>query len=298
MDGNSMGLVKLNNNKEKNINQKGHRQLSFTALFSDGKNIFPLYNDPDENHSGSITISGNELEIGVSDFSYVNPENEEIEYIVEGLQKRWKRIPAYERIHLENLKGGENRLLVRRPGEPDSEISLEINVKSNRALIILFSILGLILSGSALFLFYRKKSYKKLSEENEQDKEKKRYISSRISEDDCRALYENIEKIMAEKKPYLNSEFKIQDLANMVGSSSFALSYLFNQYLKIGYLNYINGFRVEEFKKIVAEEGTSKYTLTGIALKCGFSSRASFFRHFKSSTGLTPSQYIKETQKD
>ncbi len=37
----------------------------------------------------------------------------------------------------------------------------------------------------------------------------------------------------------------------------------------------------------------SKYTLTALAAKCGFSSRASFFRHFKANTGITPAEFLK-----
>jgi AraC-like DNA-binding protein len=33
--------------------------------------------------------------------------------------------------------------------------------------------------------------------------------------------------------------------------------------------------------------------LTALAELCGFSSRASFFRSFKKSTGVTPNEYIR-----
>jgi AraC-like DNA-binding protein len=50
---------------------------------------------------------------------------------------------------------------------------------------------------------------------------------------------------------------------------------------------------VDQFKKMVEDNDYSRYTLTALAELCGFSSRASFFRSFKKSTGVTPNEYIR-----
>ena len=63
--------------------------------------------------------------------------------------------------------------------------------------------------------------------------------------------------------------------------------------MKKSYYDYVNAYRVNEFKRLVAEEDLSKYTLTAMSKMCGFSSRSSFFRHFKNITGMTPAEYIK-----
>ena len=69
--------------------------------------------------------------------------------------------------------------------------------------------------------------------------------------------------------------------------------YKFNQYLNQSYYDFINEYRVTQFKKMVADSQYSRYTLTALAELCGFSSRASFFRSFKKSTGVTPNEYIR-----
>lgn len=86
---------------------------------------------------------------------------------------------------------------------------------------------------------------------------------------------------------------KIADLADVAKTSSHALSYVFNQYLQKSYYDYINEFRVEEFKTAIQNDKYSKYTLEALSEHCGFSSRASFFRSFKKVTGITPNEYIK-----
>ena len=92
----------------------------------------------------------------------------------------------------------------------------------------------------------------------------------------------------------------IPDLASIIGVPSYTLSYLFNQYLKRNYYDYINDYRIAEFKSLVSKGEHTRYTLNALMELCGFSSRTSFFRYFKKVNGITPSEYIKsleDTQK-
>jgi len=84
----------------------------------------------------------------------------------------------------------------------------------------------------------------------------------------------------------------------MLGRSAHTLSYLFNQHLNRNYYDYINDYRIEEFKRLINEDEYSKYTLSALAELCGFSSRASFFRYFKKATGITPNEYIRSIGKN
>lgn len=86
---------------------------------------------------------------------------------------------------------------------------------------------------------------------------------------------------MHKEKPYTNPNLKIADLVASIGTSSHTLSYLFNQYLNRNYYDYINDYRIAEFKRLVEKDEYAKYTLSALAELCGFSSRASFFRYFK-----------------
>ena len=83
------------------------------------------------------------------------------------------------------------------------------------------------------------------------------------------------------------------ELAAALHTSSHSLSCLLNQYLNQSYYDFINEYRVAQFKKMVEDNDYSRYTLTALAELCGFSSRASFFRSFKKSTGVTPNEYIR-----
>jgi YesN/AraC family two-component response regulator len=67
--------------------------------------------------------------------------------------------------------------------------------------------------------------------------------------------------------------------------------------MNVTFYDYINRFRVDEFKKIVTKQGVDSLTLFALAEKAGFSSRASFFRYFKEIEGISPGEYIKKLPK-
>lgn len=125
-----------------------------------------------------------------------------------------------------------------------------------------------------------------------------KYKTNKISSEECKHLTEKLETLMLREKPYTNPELKIADLATMLGRSAHTLSYLFNQHLNRNYYDYINDYRIEEFKRLINEDEYSKYTLSALAELCGFSSRASFFRYFKKATGITPNEYIRSIGKN
>ena len=67
-----------------------------------------------------------------------------------------------------------------------------------------------------------------------------------------------------------------------IGTSSHTLSYLFNQYLNRNYYDYINDYRIAEFKRLVEKDEYAKYTLSafGRVVRIQFTGFFSF-RYFK-----------------
>ena len=120
-----------------------------------------------------------------------------------------------------------------------------------------------------------------------------KYKTNRLTEEECKELHKKLVAYVEKEKPYINPDLKMGDLASALDTSSHSLSYLLNQYLNQSYYDFINEYRVTQFKKMVADSQYSRYTLTALAELCGFSSRASFFRSFKKSTGVTPNEYIR-----
>ena len=125
-----------------------------------------------------------------------------------------------------------------------------------------------------------------------------KYKFSKITEEECENLGKMIHDYFEKEKPYTRTDLKLVDLAQALNCSSHTLSFIFNQYLTINYYDFINEYRIKEFKRLVSGSESSKYTLSALAEQCGFSSRASFFRSFKKLTGITPNEYIRSIGKN
>ena len=124
-----------------------------------------------------------------------------------------------------------------------------------------------------------------------------KYRTVSVSAEECKRLACRLERVMREERPYMQPDLKVADLAARLDISAHTLSYLFSQHLQRNYYDYINDFRIEEFKRLVDTDEQGKYTLTALSERCGFSSRASFFRYFKRVTGITPNDYVKQLGK-
>ena len=135
--------------------------------------------------------------------------------------------------------------------------------------------------------------HSKVISEQQSSTVEEKYKTNRLTEEECKELHKKLVAYVEKEKPYINPDLKMGDLASALDTSSHSLSYLLNQYLNQSYYDFINDYRVTQFKKMVADSQYSRYTLTALAELCGFSSRASFFRSFKKSTGVTPNEYIR-----
>jgi len=70
---------------------------------------------------------------------------------------------------------------------------------------------------------------------------------------------------------------------------------IFLQMKAIRNTDFVNSYRVEEFKARAVDPANSNFSILAIALDAGFNSKSSFNQAFKKFTGKTPSQYMSET---
>ena len=98
---------------------------------------------------------------------------------------------------------------------------------------------------------------------------------------------------MQEQKPYLDEELTLSKLASYLNTTDKKLSKLLNQHINTTFYNFVNTFRLKEFKRRVQDDSFKNITIEGIANDCGFKSKASFYKLFNKETGLSPSEYKK-----
>ncbi|MBV6644193.1 MAG: AraC family transcriptional regulator [Cyclobacteriaceae bacterium] len=121
----------------------------------------------------------------------------------------------------------------------------------------------------------------------------KKYIKSRLSEKELDALKEKLDRLMTEKKPYLNRRLMKADLAELLGVNNPEIARLLNESIGMNFFEYVNYYRIKEFVKL-AESGKAKhFTFYGLAQEAGFNSKTTFNKSFKKLMGSSPREYFR-----
>lgn len=120
-----------------------------------------------------------------------------------------------------------------------------------------------------------------------------RYKNSGLKNEDAKKYLEELLNYMENEKAYLNGKLSLKDVAEYLDISINHLSQVINEQLDMSFFDFVNGYRVEEVKKHVAESKHEQLTLLAIAYESGFNSKSSFNSIFKRLTGITPSQYVQ-----
>lgn len=124
-----------------------------------------------------------------------------------------------------------------------------------------------------------------------------KYRKSRSSDRELARLFRQMDEYVKQNKPYLNKDSKMSDIAAALGVSPSTLSQVFTLYLEEPYYDYINKYRLEEFKKLIRENKHKQFTITALSEQCGFK-KTSFFSTFRKVEGTTPTEWIqKRTEK-
>lgn len=105
------------------------------------------------------------------------------------------------------------------------------------------------------------------------------------------SIIAKIEQHMLDAKPYLANILTLEQLAKQIEMSPRSLSNVINRHYKHNFFEFVNHYRVEEAKQILADKTQHKKTMIDVMADCGFNSKATFNTFFKKIVGSTPSQY-------
>ena len=98
---------------------------------------------------------------------------------------------------------------------------------------------------------------------------------------------------MTKDKVFLNPDLNLELLSKYLEISEKRCSHILSKGVEMNFNQYVNNFRIAAFKERIKEGQNKTFTLTSIAYDCGFNSKSTFNRVFKSTCGVTPSEFVK-----
>lgn len=114
------------------------------------------------------------------------------------------------------------------------------------------------------------------------------------SDPDVSWIKEALIRILETQKPYLEPELGLADLARLLEVPRNQLSAVINQELGLNFYDLVNGYRVKEFRSLLADPVRRREKLLALAFDAGFNSKPTFNKVVLKHTGKTPSQLRQE----
>ena len=105
-----------------------------------------------------------------------------------------------------------------------------------------------------------------------------------------------LERLMVEKHPYLQPELTLVELARIARLPARRLSSLVNRGRSRTFSDWVNGYRIEEAKRLLGRGAAASHTVLDILYKAGFNSKSTFNAVFKEKSGLTPREYRRQAR--
>lgn len=106
-------------------------------------------------------------------------------------------------------------------------------------------------------------------------------------------LMHMISQEMEQKRMFVLKSLKITDLSASLCTNKTYVSNSINNCTGKSFTEYVNGLRIEYAKSLLLDKSKG-LTMSEISEEAGFTHETSFYRNFKSFTGKTPKEWIKE----
>ena len=112
-----------------------------------------------------------------------------------------------------------------------------------------------------------------------------------ISPEEAERVKNELIRLMLEQKPYLDVNFSMGDLCEMLNQSRRKVTYVINDVMEKNFYGIVNDYRVKEALDLLSQEKTNNLKMEVVSEMVGFQSKSSFYACFKKYTGQTPSEY-------
>lgn len=317
----SNGLMSVRTTSLRGWLKHSHSKMLLYHIQADGTPVdIGIEDDANDYHRLSLrwNVRSQVMSIRPLLADFARPYGRLYEYRFDG-NKEWQLVRDGEDLRIPDLFLGRHHLEIRLAGVPGTMTRYTITVSPSGWAIIELLLLIASITALLLWLRYKKNTTRLLAERNdiedalieaEAEKQEKqmaevvaetdetargnnKYQRVHIDEKECNDIVDRLRKYIEKDKVYLNPELKMSDLADHLHLSPSKLSQVFSLYLKENWYDFINAYRLKEFKRLVSEGACKQFTLLALSAKCGFK-KSSFFTTFRKVEGMTPTEYLKK----
>jgi AraC-like DNA-binding protein len=121
--------------------------------------------------------------------------------------------------------------------------------------------------------------------------EKSRPAKTTLQPNKIDDIVNNITNLMEAQRLYAETELTLKQLADKLQVPSYQVSQAINEGMKKNFYDLINGYRVEEAKRLLLDPKNENYTILSVGFEAGFNSKTTFNTVFKKFTGVTPTEF-------
>jgi AraC-like DNA-binding protein len=122
-------------------------------------------------------------------------------------------------------------------------------------------------------------------------KEHPQQLKQKVPEDKISEIARKVVEAMEREKLYQEPELTLQQLSSKLEFPYYLVSQAINEGMKKSFYDVINGYRIEEAKRLLLDPKNINYTVLSVGFEAGFNSKTTFNTVFKKFTGLTPTEY-------
>ena len=121
-----------------------------------------------------------------------------------------------------------------------------------------------------------------------------RYRTSSLRGAEEVRLFERIKEVVAKEELYLDPDLTLRKLSIRLDTNTKYLSQVINHHGGSNFLTFINSYRIQEVRDRLLAGDFYQHTFFGIAQRCGFKNKSTFYKVFRDSTGMTPKAYTEQ----
>jgi YesN/AraC family two-component response regulator len=103
-----------------------------------------------------------------------------------------------------------------------------------------------------------------------------------------------LNNLILDEKVFLDSDLTLEKLSKKLNTNRSYLSQIINEHYQDNFNSFINKYRINEARHLLSENKYDHISVEGVGSMVGFSSKVSFYSHFKEIIGVTPAYYRRK----